>query len=234
MFFHKASISVLALLILSGCSGYGVTFQSAPIAQLSNCYSGLVGDWRIIEGNRSEQSADKNDFISISANCSTMYSVTLRQKSDKKANDVDDLRESGKQQIQFATVDDMAYVVVTPKETSFDVTPDIKTPSGKIIYLINPGKDGLILRSVDIDKTIQLILARKISGQIFVDRDNPDAKHAANVYVRGDAKQIAGYLATLDMYSDERFLLISATPAERKLLSKAIKHYERDNKNRLK
>ena len=219
-----------ALLMMSGCTGYGVTFQTAPSTQLASCNPSLVGDWRVIEGERNAPTSGTEDFLSVNADCSSMYAVTTKQESGKKTDKVDDLKNSKDHQIQFSSDVDYNYVVVTPKETSFEITPEIKIPSGKIIYQINKGKDGVILRSVDLDKTIKLVLDKKISGQIFIDRDNPGGNQAANVYVRGDAKQIATYLNTLDLYSDERLLLVSATPAEVKLIRKAIKQYAMSKK----
>lgn len=221
--FAKLVLASCALITISGCTGYGVTFQTAPATELSGCNESLVGNWRIIEGERNAPVSGTEDYLSVTTDCSTMYSVTTKQESGKRINKVDDLKNSKDHQIQFAKGVDYDYVVVTPKETSFEITPEIKIPSGKIIYQINKGKDGVILRSVDLDKTIQLVLDRKISGQIFVDRDNPGGNQAANVYVRGDANQIATYLNTLDMYSNDRLLLVSATPAEVKLIQKAIK-----------
>jgi hypothetical protein len=219
-----------ALLLLSGCTGYGVTFQSAPNTELASCNPSLIGDWRVIEGERNAPTSSTEDFLSVNGDCSTMYAVTTKEESGKKTDKVDDLKNNKDNQIQFSSDVEYDYVVVTPKETSFEITPEIKIPSGKIIYQINKGKDGVILRSVDLSKTIKLVLDRKINGQIFVDRDNPGGNQAANVYVRGDTKQIATYLNTLDMYSDDRLLLISATPAEVKQIRKAIKRHEQGKK----
>jgi hypothetical protein len=228
--FGKAIFVSVILILMSGCTGYGVTFQSAPNDSLSNCYPALIGNWRLIEGKRNAPTTNDQDFLSISEDCSNMYSVTFKVEAGKRTIKVDDLKNNKDQKIQFSDGEDFDYVVVTPKETSFEINPEIKLPSGKIIYQINPGKDGVILRSVDLDKTIQLVLARKINGQIYVDRDNPVGNQAANVYVRGDAKQITTYLNTQDMYSNDRLLLISATTAETKSLQKAIKRYETDKK----
>lgn len=219
-----------ALLMMSGCTGYGVTFQAAPSSELASCNQSLVGDWRVIEGERNAPTSGTEDFLSVNSDCSSIYAVTTKQESGKKTDKVDDLKNSKDHQIQFSSDVDYDYVVVTPKETSFEITPEIKIPSGKIIYQINKGKDGVILRSVDLEKTIKLVLDRKISGQIFVDRDNPGGNQAANVYVRGDSKQIATYLNTLDIYSDDRLLLVSAIPSEVKQIRKAIKQHEQGKK----
>ena len=48
--------------------------------------------------------------------------------------------------------------------------------------------------------------------------------------IRGDEKSISGYLETLDMYSDDRLLLIPTSPKEVKLIEKAIKSFRRDKK----
>lgn len=229
-FLPNVILASFALLLISGCTGYGVTFQAAPSTDLASCNQSLIGDWRVIEGERNAPKSTTEDFLSVNADCSKMYAVTSKQESGKKTDKVDDLKNSKDHQIQFSSDVDYDYVVVTPKETSFEITPEIKTPSGKIIYQINKGKDGVILRSVDLDKTIRLVLDRKISGQIFVDRDNPAGNQVANVYVRGDEKQIAGYLNTLDMYSDDRLLLVSATPVEVKQIRKAIKLHEQGKK----
>lgn len=221
-----------ALLMMSGCTGYGVTFQTAPSTELASCNQSLVGDWRVIEGERNAPVSSTEDFLSVNADCSKMYAVTTKKESGKKTDKVDDLKNSKDHQIQFSGDVEYDYVVVTPKETSFEITPEIKIPSGKIIYQINKGKDGVILRSVDLDKTIKLVLDRKISGQVFVDRDNPGGNQAANVYVRGDSKQIATYLNTLDIYSDDRLLLVSATPSEVKQIRKAIKQHEQGKKTK--
>lgn len=222
----KGVLATWVLITLSGCTGYGVTFQTAPSTTLSNCHPALVGNWQVIEGERNAPASSTQDFLSVNADCSSIYSISLKQESGKQVTKVDDFKNSKDHQIQFA--DD--YVVVTPKETSFEITPEIKLPSGKIIFQINKGKDGVILRPVDLDKTAQLIMQRKISGQIFIDRDNPDSQKASNIYVRGDAKQIATYLGTLDLYSDARLLLIPISPTEAKLIQKAIKSFRRDKK----
>ncbi len=222
----KGVLATWVLITLSGCTGYGVTFQTAPSTTLSNCHPALVGNWQVIEGERNAPASSTQDFLSVNADCSSIYSISLKQESGKQVTKVDDFKNSKDHQIQFA--DD--YVVVTPKETSFEIKPEIKLPSGKIIFQINKGKDGVILRPVDLDKTAQLIMQRKISGQIFIDRDNPDSQKASNIYVRGDAKQIATYLGTLDLYSDARLLLIPISPTEAKLIQKAIKSFRRDKK----
>ena len=223
--FPRLILASCTFMLISGCSGYGVTFQTAPSTELASCNESLVGNWRVIEGERNAAASSTQDFLSVGTDCSSIYSVTTKLESGKSNTKVDDLKNSKDNQIQFARGIDYDYVVVTPKETSFDITPEIKLPSGKIIYQINKGKDGVILRSVDLDKTIKLVLDRKISGQIFVDRDNPGGNQAANVYVRGDATQVATYLNTLDIYSDDRLLLVSATPAEVKQIQKAIKQF---------
>ena len=217
-----ASLSITAC----SCTGYGVTFQSAPSTTLLNCHPALVGDWQVIEDERNAPVSNSQDFLSVNADCSNIYSITVKQESGKQVTKVDDLKNSKNQQVQFS--DD--YVVVTPKETSFEITPEIKIPSGKIIYQINKGKDGVILRPVDLDKTMKLVLDRKINGQIFIDRDNPKGNQTANIYVRGDSKQIATYLGTLDIYSNERLLLILTGPKEVKLIQKAIKSFRQDKK----
>ncbi len=222
---QKLIISSCSLLLIPGCTGYGVTFQAGPSTELTNCNESLVGTWRVIEGERNAAATNSQDFLSVSKNCSSMYSVTTKLESGKLSNKVDDLKNNKDHQIQFAKGDVYDFVVITPKETSFEITPEIKTPSGKIIYQINKGKDGVILRAVDLDKTIQLVLDKKIKGQIFVDRDNPGVNQAANVYVRGDANQISNYLNTLDLYSDERLLLVPVTPAEMKQIQIAIKQF---------
>jgi len=223
--FKKLIISTCSLLLISGCTGYGVTFQTGPSTELTNCNESLVGNWRVIEGERNAAASSSQDFLSVSKNCSSIYSVTTKLESGKRSNKVDDLKNSKDQKIQFAKGDVYDFVVVTPKETSFEITPEIKIPSGKMIYQINKGKDGVILRAVDLDKTIQLVLTRKIKGQIFVDRDNPGVTQAANVYIRGDEREISTYLNTLDLYSDKRLLLVSATPAEAKQIQIAIKQF---------
>jgi len=184
----------------------------------------------VIEGERNAPLSSTEDYLSISSDCSKMYSVTIKKQSGKTETKVDDLKKNSDQQIQFAKGGTYDYAVITPKETSFEISPDITLPSGKIIYQINPGKDGVILRSVDLDKTIQLVLARKMNGQIFIDRDNPGGNKTANVYVRGDDKLIASYLDTLDVYSNDRLLLVFAEPAQVKAIRKAIKRYEQDKK----
>lgn len=228
----KAIFATCSILAISGCTGYGVTFQSAPAKELLDCHPRLVGEWRVIEGERNAPASDTLDYLSVNTDCSGMYAITIKKKSGKQETKVDDLRKNNEQKIQFARGGTYDYAVITPKETSFEVTPELTIPSGKIIYQINPGKDGVILRSVDLDKSIQLVLARKMHGQIFVDRDNPGATQAANVYVRGDEKQIAGYLDTLDMYSDDRLLLVPTSPAEVKQIKKAIKVFHQDKKNK--
>ncbi len=228
----KAIFATCSLIALSGCTGYGVTFQKAPGTELLNCHPNLVGDWKVIEGERNSPPSDTLDYLSVNTDCSHMYAVTIKKKSGKLESKVDDLRKNNEQKIEFTRGGTYDYAVITPKETSFEITPGLTIPSGKIIYQINTGKDGVILRSVDLDKTIQLVLARKMNGQIFVDRDNPGVTQAANVYVRGDEKQIATYLDTLDMYSNDRLLLISATPAEVKSIQKAIKSYRPEKKSK--
>lgn len=222
----KGILATLVLITLSGCTGYGVTFQSAPSTTLLNCHPALVGNWQVIEGERNAPTSSTQDFLSVNADCSSIYSISLKQESGKRVTKVDDLKNSKDYQIQFS--DD--YVVATPKETSFAITPEIKLPSGKLIYQINKGKDGVILRSVDLDKTAQLVLQKKISGQLYIDRDNPDSQKASNIYVRGDTKQIAAYLDTLDLYSDDRLLLIPTSPQEIKIIQKAIKSFRQDKK----
>jgi hypothetical protein len=230
---HKILLVSFVLLLISGCTGYGVTFQTAPSSELASCNPSLVGDWRIIEGERNAPASDSADFISVNADCSNMYSVSIKPKSSKLTTQVDNLNDGKNYRVQFSNVgENQDYVVVTPKETSFEITPEIKIPSGKIIYQINKGKDGVILRPVDLDKTIKLVLDRKINGQIFIDRDTPTGNQAANVYVRGDAKQIANYLSTLEVYSDERLLLIPTSPNEVKLIQKAIKNFRQDKKQK--
>ena len=212
------------LITITGCTGYGVTFQSAPSTVLSSCHPALVGNWQVIEGERNAPASSTQDFLSVNDDCSSIYSISIKQEFGKQVTKVDDLKNSKNQKIEFA--DD--YVVVTPKESSFEITPEIKLPSGKIIFQINKGKDGVILRPADLDKTAHLIMQRKISGQIFIDRDNPDSQKASNIYVRGDAKQIATYLGTLDLYSDDRLLLIPTGPQEVKIIQKAIKGFRHD------
>lgn len=226
----KLMLAAIAATVMSGCTGYGVTFQSAPNTVLSDCHPSLVGDWRVIEGERNAPPSNTVDFLSINADCSKMYSVTVKRQSGKTETKVDDLKKNSDQKIQFAKGSAYDYVVITPKETSFEITPEITLPSGKIIYQVNPGKDGVILRSVDLDKTIQRVLDKKLNGQIFIDRENPNSNKAANVYVRGDEKQIASYLDTLDVYSTDRLLLVFTEPAEVKAIKKAIKRYEQDKK----
>ena len=222
----KVILATWVLLTMSACTGYGVTFQTAPSTTLSSCHPALVGNWQVIEGERNAPASSTQDFLSVDVDCSNIYSITTKQESGKQTTKVDDLKNSKDYQIQFS--DD--YVVVTPKESSFEITPEIKLPSGKIIYQINKGKDGVILRSVDLDKTVQLVLQKKISGQIFIDRDNPASQKTTNIFVRGDAKQIATYLDTLDLYSDDRLLLIPASPQEVKIIEKAIKSFRQDKK----
>lgn len=229
-FMIKIIFATSALLILPGCTGYGVTFQTAPGTELLNCHPALVGDWRTIEGRRNEPNQGTGDFLSINADCSGMYSVSINKESGKQETKVDDLKKNNDQKIHFIRGTTFDYAVITPKETSFEITPEITLPSGKIIYQINPGKDGVILRSVDLDKTIQLVLARKMHGQIFIDRDNSDGKQAMNVYIRGDEKQTATYLDTLDLYSNDRLLLVSATPLEINLIRKAVKRFQQGKK----
>jgi hypothetical protein len=226
----KTILAACLLITISGCTGYGVTFQSAPSTELSSCHQPLVGDWRIIEGERNTTRSDTEDFLSVNTDCSAMYAVNTKQESGQKSYKVDDLKNNKDHQIQFFSDVDNDYAVITPKETSFDISPEIKLPSGKIIYKINNGKDGVIFRAIDLDKTTKLVLDRKINGQIFIDRDNPGGNKTANVYVRGDSKQIATYLNTLDMYSDDRLLLVMASPMEVKQIRKAIKRYELDKK----
>lgn len=230
--FFKIILSACTLLIMSGCTGYGVTFQTAPSTELASCHQALVGDWRIIEGERVAAASTTDDFLSVNADCSEIYSITSKEELGKKEDKVDNLKNSKDYRIQFSSNIDYDYVVVTPKETSFDITPDIKLPSGKIIYQINKGKDGVILRPIDLDKTIKHVLDRKISGQIFIDRHNPGGNQAANVYVRGDEKQIAAYLNTLDIYSDNRLLLVQATPTEVKRIRKSITQYAKREKSK--
>ena len=229
----KAVFSIAAMITVPGCTGYGVTFESAPGTELSNCHPALVGDWRIIEGERNAPLTDTSEFLSVNADCSNIFSVTIKNKPGKLETKVDDLKNNKDHLIKFSSAGDRDYVVVTPKETSFEISPDIKLPSGKIIYLINPGKDGVILRTVDLDKTAQLVLKRKISGQMYFDLDNPETgQKTSNIYVRGDAKQIAGYLGTLDLYSDDRLLLVPTSPAEVKQIRKAIRNFHQDKKSK--
>jgi hypothetical protein len=227
---QKVIMASCALLLLSGCTGYGVTFQTAPGTELASCNPALVGDWRIIEGERNAAPSGSGDFLSVNDDCSSMHSVSFKPKNSKQATKVDDLNDGKSYRIQFSSAgENQGYVVVTPKETSFEITPEIKLPSGKLIYQINRGKDGVILRTVDLDKTIQLVLDRKMNGQIFVDRENTVGNQAANVYVRGDAKQIAAYL-TLDIYSDNRLLLVTAAPSEIKQIRNAVKKFHEGKK----
>lgn len=228
----KAILATCSLIAISGCTGYGVTFQTAPGTELLNCHPSLVGDWRVIEGERNAPASGTQDYLSVNADCSNMYAITIKKESGKQESKVDDLKKNNEQKIQFTRGGTYDYAVITPKETSFEINPEITTPSGKIIYQVNPGKDGVILRSVDLDKTIQLVLARKMQGQVFVDRDNPGVTQAANVYVRGDEKQIAAYLDTLDMYSNDRLLLVPTSPAEVKQIQKAIKRYQQEKKSK--
>ena len=159
--------------------------------------------------------------------------MEVKQAKGKHETKVDDLKNSKDNKIEFASAGDRDYVVVTPKETSFEISPDVTLPSGKIIYLINPGKDGVILRTIDLDKAAQLVLQRKLGGQMYFDLDNPETgKKTSNIYVRGDAKQIAEYLATLDFYSDDRLLLVPTSPAEVKQIRKAIKNFRQDKKSK--
>ena len=218
------------LIMMSGCTGYGVTFQSAPSTTLSSCHPALVGNWRTIEGERNAPASSTREFLSVSADCSKIITVTIKQELGKKEIKIDNLKDGKDYQIQFSIGDNLDYVVVTPKETSFEISPDIKLASGKIIYQINKGKDGVILRSIDLDKTAHLVLQRKISGQLHFDRDNPDSMKASNIYVRGDAKQTAEYLSTLDLYADDRILLIPATRKELKAIQKAIRSLGQDDK----
>lgn len=219
----KVILAASVLAIISGCTGYGVTFQSAPGGELSNCHPALVGDWRVIEGERNAPVTRSSDFLSVNADCSQMISVTSKLESGKRSSKVDNLSKAKEYSVQFSIGGTEDYVVITPKESSFEITPEIKLPSGKIIYQINKGKDGVILRSVDLDKTAQLVLQKKISGQLFIDRDNPVSMNAYNIYVRGDSKQIASYLSTLDLYSNDRLLLVPASPEEVKIIRKAVK-----------
>ncbi len=219
----KAIRAAFVLAIISGCTGYGVTFQSSPGVELSNCHLALVGDWRVIEGERNTPVTSSSDFLSINADCSQMIAVTSKLESGKRSNKVDNLNEGKEYSVQFSIGDTGDYVVVTPKESSVEITPEIKLPSRKIIYQINKGKDGVILRSVDLDKTAQLVLQKKISAQLFIDRDNPVSMNAYNIYVRGDSKQIASYLSTLDLYSNDSLLLVPASLEEVKIIRKAIK-----------
>ena len=129
----KGVLATWVLITLSGCTGYGVTFQTAPSTTLSNCHPALVGNWQVIEGERNAPASSTQDFLSVNADCSSIYSISLKQESGKQVTKVDDFKNSKDHQIQFA--DD--YVVVTPKETSFEITPEIKLPSGKIIFQIN-------------------------------------------------------------------------------------------------
>lgn len=231
--FGKVISATSALLILSGCTGYGVTFQSAPSEQLTSCHPALVGDWRIVEGERNAPQTESSDYLSVSADCSNIFSVTIKRAKGKHETKVDDLKNSKDNKIEFANACDRDYVVVTPKETSFEISPDVTLPSGKIIYLINPGKDGVILRAIDLDKTAQLVLKRKLSGQMYFDLDNPETgQKTSNIYIRGDAKKIAEYLATLDFYSDDRLLLVPTSPAEVKQIRKAIKNFHQDKKSK--
>ncbi|MEO8001095.1 MAG: hypothetical protein ABI644_04410 [Arenimonas sp.] len=219
----KVIIATLVLATISGCTGYGVTFQSAPSTQLSDCYPALVGDWRVIEGERNAPTSDE-DFLSVSPDCSAIMSITFKTESGKQSAKVDNMKDGKNGSIQFAQGSNYDYVVISPKESSFEITKEITLPSGKIIYQINKGKDGVILRSVDLDKTAQLVLQKKISGQLYIDNDAPDGRSASNIYVRGDQQKIAGYLENLDVYSDKRLLLIPANPKEIKQIQKAIKN----------
>ncbi len=228
----KAVFATFSLIALSACTGYGVTFQTAPGTELLNCHPSLVGAWRVIEGERNAPTSDTLDYLSVNEDCSNIYAITVKKESGKQETKVDDLKKNNDQKIQFTRGGTYDYAVITPKETSFEIAPELTIPSGKIIYQINSGKDGVILRSVNLDKSIQLVLARKMHGQIFVDRNNPGATQAANVYIRGDEKQIATYLDALDMYSDERLLLVPTSPAEVKQIQKAIKRYQQEKKSK--
>jgi len=220
----KVIFAILVFAAISGCTGYGVTFQSAPSTELSNCYPALVGNWRIIEGERNDSTSGDQDFLSVNADCSSILSVTFKTESGKSSSKVDDMKDGKNGSIQFAKGSTYDYVVVTPKEDSFEITKEIKLPSGKIIYQINKGKDGVILRSVDLDKTAQLVLQKKISGQLYIDNDAPDGRSASNIYVRGDAQKTGIYLDTLDIYSDKRLLLVPASANETRKIQKAIKN----------
>lgn len=228
----KAVFATCSLITLSACTGYGVTFQSAPSTELIDCHPSLVGNWRVVEGERNAPTSETLDYLSVNADCSDIYAITVKKASGKQTTKVDDLKKKNELKFQFSRGGTYDYAVITPKETKFEITPELTVPSGKIIYQINPGKDGVILRSVDLDKSIQLVLARKMHGQVIVDRDNPGTTQAANVYVRGDEKQIATYLDTLDMYSDDRLLLIPTSSAEVKQIEKAIKDYRQEKKNK--
>ena len=221
----KTILVAFLLITASGCTGYGVTFQSAPSTTLTNCHPALVGDWQVIEGERNAPASGSQDFVSVNADCSAIYSINIKQELGKQVVKVDDFKNSSAQ-IEFT--DD--YVVVTPKTTSLEITPEIKLPSGKIILKINTGKDGVILRPIDLDKTAQLVLQKKINGQLYIDRDNDAPMKAYNIYVHGDTKQVATYLNTLDIYSDGRMLLIPTSPKEVKLIQKAIKNFSLDKK----
>lgn len=51
-FLPNIILASCTLLMMSGCTGYGVTFQTAPGTELANCNPSLVGDWRVVEGER--------------------------------------------------------------------------------------------------------------------------------------------------------------------------------------
>ena len=233
----KIIFAACALATMSGCTGYGVTFESAPGTELAECNPALVGNWRTVEGERNAPEGSTREFLSVSANCARIVTVSVKQEAGSKETKVDDLKDSKEYKIQFANVDNLEYAVITPKETSFEIYKDEKTgtgvtlPSGKIIYQINKGKDGVILRSVDLDKTAQLILKKQIDGQLYIDEGAGSPRRTSNVFVRGDAKQIAQYLSTLDLYSNDRMLLVPASPEEQKLIKKALKDLGRNKKH---
>ena len=92
--FQKLIISSCALLLISGCTGYGVTFQTATSAELSNCNESLVGNWRVIEGDRNAATSSNLDFLSVSKDCANIYSVTTKLESGKRSSKVDDLKHN--------------------------------------------------------------------------------------------------------------------------------------------
>ena len=48
----KIILATWVLLTMSACTGYGVTFQTAPSTTLLSCHPALVGNWQVIEGER--------------------------------------------------------------------------------------------------------------------------------------------------------------------------------------
>jgi hypothetical protein len=218
---------LLVALSLSACTGYGVTFQSAPSTQLFDCDELLTGDWRVIEADAN--TPNRKEFLSINPTCSQIVTITSNASPGKIENKVDNLSDKQDLRIQFTSVGDQRYVVVTPKETSFVIYQEenskvgVTLPSGKIIWKVSKINNELIVSTVDLDKTAQLILQKKIDGQLYIDRGNKSPNKTSNIYVRGDEKQIASYLSTLDIYSDEQLKLVPATRAEIKTIHTAIK-----------